>query len=439
MTPMPSRRNVFSCWAMAALALVASALAQGVSPEALDAAVEGAAPEIIALRQQIHQHPELGNREFKTAALVSEHLEELGFDVRTEVGHTGVVALLTGGRPGPVVAVRADMDALPVTEDTDLPFKSEVRTTYLGQDVGVSHACGHDIHTAVGLGVASVLAAMRDQLPGSVKFIFQPAEEGPPPGEDGGAAMMLAEGALEDPRPEAIFGLHTFADMEVGQIGYTHGPAFAAVDQFIIKIRGRQAHGAAPHLSVDPIVMASQAVLALQTIRSRTLSPLEPSVITVGIVRGGERYNIIPAEVHLEGTVRTYSKEVQATVVRRMEEILDGITKASGGSYELDYQYRTPATLNDLDLGKATVPSLISVVGEDNVVELDPTMGGEDFAVFSNEVPGFYYRLGMVKPGTTSGGHHTPTFRADDSAVPVGMRVMSRVLIDYLERNVSTP
>lgn len=425
--------------AIAVLTCVFAWSAVAISPEELNAAVDHAAPQIIELRQQIHQYPELGNREFKTAALVAEHLRHLGFEVRTEVGHTGIVALLKGGLPGPVVAVRADMDALPVIEDTSLPFKSEVRTTYGGQDVGVSHACGHDIHTAVELGVASVLSSLKDQLPGTVKFIFQPAEEGPPPGEEGGAEMMLAEGALDDPRPSAIFGLHTLADMEVGQLGYTHGPAFAAVDQFIVKLRGRQAHGAAPHLSVDPIVMASQAVLALQTIRSRTLSPLEPSVITVGIVRGGERYNIIPAEVHLEGTVRTYSKETQAMVVQRMEEILGGIAESAGGSYELDYQYRTPATINDLELGKLTIPSLASVVGEENLVELDPTMGGEDFAVFSNEVPGFYFRLGMVKPGTTSGGHHTPTFQADNSAVPVGMRVMSRVLIDYLERVAATP
>ena len=405
--------------------------------ESIDDTVDRLAKEIITLRQHIHQNPELGNREFKTAELVAEHLRSLGLEVKTNIAHTGVVGLLRGGLPGPVVAVRADMDALPVTEATDLPFASKVRTNYLGKEVGVSHACGHDIHTAVQLGVASVLAAHREGLPGTVKFIFQPAEEGPPPGEDGGASMMFEQGVLEDPRPQMIFGLHAFADMQVGQVGYTSGPALAAVDHFVATIRGEQAHGAAPHLSVDPIVMASQAVLALQTIRSRNLPPLEPSVITVGIFRGGERFNIIPAEVHLEGTVRTYSAEVQDDVIRRMEEILDGITRAGGGSYELDYRKITPATINNPELTRLSLPSLVAVVGEGNVVELDPTMGGEDFAVFANEVPGFYYRLGMVAPGTTSGGHHTPTFRADDSAVPMGMRVMSRVVLDALERGAT--
>jgi len=409
-------------------------LPAAAEPAALAAAVAAHAPEIVELRHRIHQHPELGNRELETAKLVAEHLRALGLEVETGVAHTGVVALLEGGRPGPVVAVRADMDALPVTEDTPYPFKSTVRATYLGQEVGVMHACGHDVHTAVQLGVASVLAGMREELPGTVKFIFQPAEEGPPPGEEGGAELMFAQGVLDDPRPSAIFGLHTFSEMEVGKVGYTSGPAFAAVDQFIAKIRGVQAHGASPHYSVDPVVMASQAVLALQTIRSRNLPPLAPSVVTVGIIRGGERFNIIPAEVHLEGTVRTYDEEIRGTVERRMHEILDGVTRAGGGSYELDYQRGSPATVNDPALTELTAPSLGAVVGEENVEVLEPTMGGEDFAVFANAVPGFYYRLGVVKPGTVSGGHHTPTFMADDASVPVGMHVMSRVLLDYLGR-----
>ena len=399
----------------------------------IDQAVERFSDQIIAIRQQIHQHPELGNREVKTAQMVAEHLRSLGMEVTTGVAHTGVVAILKGGKPGPVVALRADMDALPVTEDTPFPFKSTVHTTYLGKEVGVMHACGHDVHTAVQMGVASVLASMRDELPGTVKFLFQPAEEGPPPGEEGGASLMLKEGALNDPRPSAIFGLHTFSDMPVGQVGYTIGPAFAAVDHFKIDIRGRQAHGAAPHKSLDPVVMAAQLVNALQTIRSRNLPPLEPSVVTVGIIRGGERFNIIPAQVHLEGTVRTYNPEVRDTVEQRMGEILDGIVvRAGGGSFELDYDRGTPATINQPELSSRTVPSLIAALGQENVIEIEPTMGGEDFAIFANEVPGFYFRLGMVKPGTESGGHHTPTFQADSSSVPVGMRVMSRVILDYL-------
>jgi len=398
----------------------------------LDAAVERHAPEAIALRHRIHENPELSNRETETAALVAERLRELGYEVETGVAHTGVVGVLRGGEPGPVVGVRADMDALPVTEATDLPFRSTKRTTFLGQEVGVAHACGHDVHTAVGLGVAAMLAGMRDELPGTVKFLFQPAEEGPPPGEEGGADLMIAEGALEDPRPEAIFALHAFPTLEVGEVGWIEGPTYAAVDQFVATLKGRQAHGAAPDLSVDPIVMGAQAVLALQTIRSRNLPPTEPSVVTVGIFRGGERFNIIPEAVHLEGTVRTYDPEIRATVERRMREILDGVARAAGGSYELTYENNAPATVNDPELARRMRPALAAAVGDENVVEVEPVMGGEDFAYFAQRVPGFYFRLGVVAPGTASGGLHTPTFRADDGAVPVGMRAMAGLVLAYL-------
>lgn len=423
------RRVLFSSLAVVFWCFAPNAAAQDAT---IDAAVERFAAETIEFRHFIHQYPELGNREFEAAARVAEHMRELGLEVRTGIAHTGVVGILRGGRPGPVVAVRADMDALPVTEDTPFPFKSTVRTTYLGQDVGVSHACGHDIHTAVQYGVVSVLASMRDQIPGTIMFIFQPAEEGAPPGEEGGAELMLREGAFEDPRPSAVFGLHAFAEMEVGKVGYTPGPALAATDHFKIKIIGKQAHGAAPHLSIDPVVMASQAVSAFQTIRARNLPPLEPSVVTVGLIRGGTRFNIIPDEVAMEGTVRTYSDEVRDAVERRMGEILQGITMAGGGSYELEYDRGVPATINDIELSERMVPTLERVVGKDNVDLLEPTMGGEDFSYFANEVPGFFFRLGMVKPGTTSGGHHTPTFQADDSSVPVGMRAMATLILDYL-------
>ena len=387
----------------------------------------------IELRHQIHQYPELGNREFKTAELVANHLKSMGIEVQTGVAHTGVIGILRGGKPGPVVAVRADMDALPVTEDTDFPFKSTVRTTYLGNDVGVMHACGHDIHTSVQLGVASVLSSIRNEIPGTVKFIFQPAEEGPPPGEEGGAELMVQENTMENPRPVAVFGLHALASMEAGKIGYTSGPAFAAVDHFIAKVKGKQAHGARPEESIDPVVMASEVVTAFQTIRSRSLNPREPSVVTVGIIRGGQRFNIIPSEVHLEGTVRTYSKKARDGVENRMDELLKGITSAYGGSYELDYDRGTPATINDPKLTAQVIPSLKRAIGRENVMEVPPTMGGEDFSFFANVVPGFYYRLGMVKPGTVSGGHHTPTFRADDSCIPVGMKAMSTLIIDFMK------
>ncbi len=436
--PAASRTATFA--AAATLAVMAAfAAAAPTSPAAaqnarVDAVLATVQDTIIRLREHIHQNPELGNREFNTAALVADHLRALDFDeVHTGIAHTGVVGILRGGRPGPVVAVRADMDALPVTEFTPYPFRSTVRTTYLGQEVGVSHACGHDIHVAVQLGVASVLAGMRDEIPGTVKFIFQPAEEGPPPGEDGGARMMVAEGVLQDPAPSAIFGLHSFAEMEVGKVGFTSGPALAAVDHFRVRILGLQSHGAAPHLGIDPIVMASQAVSAFQTIRSRNLPPLEPSVVTVGIIRGGTRFNIIPHVVEMEGTVRTYNPDVRDAVEQRMGEILAGITAAGGGTYELDYDRGTPATINDPALGERMLPTLARTVGAENVVDLDPTMGGEDFAYFANEVPGFYFRLGQVIPGGTSGGHHTPDFQADNSAVPVGIRAMTNLLLDYLE------
>ena len=398
----------------------------------IDKAISKNLNTIIDLRHQIHQYPELGNREYKTAKLVAKHLRSLGIKVETDIAHTGVVGVLKGNKPGPVVAVRADMDALPVTEETDLPFKSTVKTTYLDKEVGVMHACGHDIHTSVQLGVASVLASMKRSLPGTVKFIFQPAEEGPPPGEEGGAELMLKEGVFDNPKPSAVFGLHTHAALEVGELGLTIGPAMAAVDQFIITIKGKQSHGAYPHKSVDPIIMATEVVTAFQTIRSRSLSPLEPSVVTVGIIRGGERFNIIPEEVHLEGTVRTYDPEVQDMVEKRMNEILKGITLAYGGSFELNYERGTPATINNPELCKQMIPTLERVVGKDNLKMMDPVMGGEDFALFANEVPGIYYRLGVVKPGTTSGWIHTPTFRADDSSLEVGIRAMSNLVLDYL-------
>lgn len=410
--------------------LASPALAQDLAAR-IDQEVERAAPALVEIRHRLHQNPELSNRETQTAALVADHLRKLGLDVKTGVAKTGVLAVLRGGRPGPRIAVRADIDALPVTEETDFPFRSTKRDTFLGQEVGVAHACGHDIHTSSLLGVATVLTALKDQIPGTIQFIFQPAEEGPPPGERGGAELMLAEGAFSE-KPAAVFALHSFPDLPVGQVGFNPGPTMAAVDQFIARVKGKQAHGAYPHLSVDPVVLAAQAILALQTIRSRTLPAFEPSVVTVGIVRGGERFNIIPAEVHLEGTVRTYSEEARATVERRMREILDGVTRAGGGSFELDYKKNAPATVNDRALTETVRPLLERTLGADNVKVVEPSMAGEDFAYFANQVPGFFFRLGVVKPGTTSGGLHTPTFRADDSAVATGMRVMARLLVDYL-------
>ncbi len=417
----------------------APAVAQGDDPgsaleSSVDQAIERLTPEIVEIRHHIHQNPELSNRETETAALVAEHLRGLGLEVTTGIAHTGVVGVLEGGLPGPVVAVRADMDALPVTEQTDFPFASTKRTTFLGQEVGVAHACGHDVHTSVGLGVASALASVRDELPGTVVFVFQPAEEGPPPGEKGGAPLMLEEGLFERfPKPEAIFALHAFSDFRVGEVGINPGATMASVDQFRATIQGKQAHGAYPHLGIDPVVMAAQAVMALQTIRSRNLPATAPSVVTVGIIRGGERFNIIPEAVHLEGTVRTYDEGVRQRIEERMREILDGVTRAGGGSYELEYVNNAPATINDDELTAKARASLERTLGAEAVYTTEPTMGGEDFAFFAQQVPGVYFRLGVVAPGTESGAIHTPDFRASDDSVPVGMRAMAHLVLDFLQ------
>jgi amidohydrolase len=333
------------------------------------------------------------------------------------------------------VAVRADIDALPVTEATSLPFASKVRTTYLGQEVGVMHACGHDVHTAVQLGVATVLTAMKADVPGTVKFIFQPAEEGVPAGEEGGASLMVKEGVLQNPRPQAIFGLHAFSEMGVGDIGYSEGPALSAADTWEVKIIGRQAHGARPELSIDPIVAAAQFVEALQTIRSRTFSGHEPGVVTIGTIHGGQRHNIIPAEVTLSGTTRTFQPEMSTLAEARLRAILKGVTEAAGATGEVTrYERGAPATINQPELTRATVPSLERAVGKTHVSRIPPAMASEDFSYFANEVPGFFFRLGQVKAGTTSGDHHTPTFLADDSSIPVGIKTMSLVIVDYLSR-----
>lgn len=432
------RSTVIRRWGGVACGLVAiwhlgvfRADAQLVRSE-IDGAVERLAPGITEVRHRIHQHPELSNREVDTARLVADQLRILGLEVRTGIAHTGVVGLLKGGKPGRVIALRAEMDALPVTEDTALPFKSQVRTTYDGQQVGVAHACGHDVHTAVMLGVASVLAPLRDRLPGTVMFIFQPAEEGPPAGEDGGAELMLKEGLFRDLRPDALLGLHADANLPVGTVGYFSGPTNASADYFDVVITGKSAHAAWPQESVDPVVTAAQAVLALQTIRSRNLSPYEPSVITIAQIHGGIRDNIIPAEVRLRGTVRLFSRAVQEEVERRMREILEGITRAAGASYTLTYTRHTPPNVSNPSLVQAMVPTLIRLLGREHVVAPTPWMAADDFACLAAEVPAMFFALGTVKPGTTSGNNHTPTFLADDGAVSVGMRAMSHLVWDYL-------
>ena len=425
----------------AAVLLVGSAGLQAQTRDAqVRTATERIGPRLIELRHDLHRHPELGNRETRTAAVVARELQRLGFEVRTGIAKTGVVGILRGRRPGPVVGVRADMDALPVTEQTDLPFKSVETTTYLGRETGVSHACGHDIHVAVALGVAEVLRGMRERLPGTVVMYFQPAEEGPPPGEQGGAKLMIAEGVLRDPRPDLILALHANGDPpdeegdwdRVGRISYTPGPQYAASTRWRARVIGRQAHGATPHLGVDAIVTASQIVSGLQTIRSRTLSPFEPAVVTVGVFQAGDRNNIIAGEARLEGTVRTFNDSTTSLIKGRMHQIFAGGTAAAGARFELTFDDTTPVTVNDTVLARRFHPVLERAVGAQNVGIVPPETGAEDFSYFAREVPGFYFKLGAVRRGNTSGGHHTPTFRADDEAIAIGVRAMTALVLEAL-------
>jgi amidohydrolase len=420
--------------------LAFAGLLQAQADTNLRASVDRLAPRMIEIRQDLHRHPELGNRETRTAELVATELRRLGLEVRTGVAHTGVIGILRGGRPGPVVAIRADMDGLPVTEETDLPFRSVEKVTYLGREVGVSHACGHDIHVAAQLGVANLLAGMKGRIRGTVVFIFQPAEEGVPPGETGGARMMVQEGALTNPTPDLILAFHTNGDPpdeagddeRLGRVAYAPGPAMAASSRWSAKVIGVQAHGASPHLGVDAAVTASQIVLALQTIRSRNLSPFSTNVITVGVMRGGDRHNIVPGEMELHGTIRTFDPAVQDTIERRMREIFEGITRSAGASFTLEFDRSHPLTVNDTALARRFHPVLERAVGKDNVRIAPPVTGAEDFSYFAQQVPGLYINIGAVPAGKTSGGHHTPTFYADDATVPAAMRVMAALVLDVV-------
>jgi len=401
--------------------------------EALDAHAAAIESDVIEWRRDIHANPELSNREFRTAALVADHLRALGMEVRTEVAHTGVVGFLEGGKPGPVVALRADMDALPVTEMVDLPFASKVRTTYNGMEVGVMHACGHDNHVAILMGVASVLTTMKEDLPGSVKFIFQPAEEGAPAGEEGGADLMLREGAFENPRPEVIFGLHVWPN-RVGEISYLPGPFMASSDAMRIKVTGRQTHGAVPWGGVDPIVVASQIVLGLQTIASRQLDvTATPSIITIGTFHGGVRSNIIPDEVELSGTIRTFLPEVRRDIERRIRRTVEHIATSAGATADVEIDYGYPVTVNDPELTMQMLPSLERV--SDSVKQTAKITGAEDFSYFANEVPGLFIFLGVAPPDAdlaTVPRNHSPYFFADENALLTGVRALASLSVDYM-------
>jgi amidohydrolase len=397
------------------------------------AAVDAMRERLIAQRRDFHMHPELSNREERTSKVVADRLRAIGFtDVRTGVAKHGVVATLIGGKPGAVVAVRADMDALPIQEVNDVPYKS--------QTPGVKHACGHDAHTAIELGVAEVLYGMRDRIPGTVKFIFQPAEEGAPSGEEGGAKLMIKEGALENPRPHAIFGLHTNPNAEAGQMIYVSGAFMASSDRIIITVRGKQSHGAQPHLGVDAIVVSAQIINALQTIPSRRIRALDPVVLTIGTIHGGVRNNVIAQEVKMEGTLRTLNNDVRDRVIELMKTEIAGIAQASGATAELVMDDGNYATYNEPALVEQTLPVMKRVLGEQNVIKGEPLMPAEDFSAFQKVIPGFYYHLGTGnKARGITAAWHTPDYDIDERSLEVGVKLMSNVLLDYLERNRTRP
>ena len=414
------------------------------TPFASDAAVAAAAdkaePRVIAWRRDFHQNPELGNREVRTAKVVADHLRALGFDsVREKVAHTGVVGVLKGGLPGPVVALRADMDALPVAEEVDVPFKSTVRAQWNGMDCGVMHACGHDAHTAILMGVAEVLAGMRERIPGTVKFLFQPAEETPPVGEEGGAKLMVEQGCLKDPDVAAVFGLHITSIYPTGKIGYRSGPMMASADRFRIFLRGVQTHGAMPWRGIDPIVIGSQVVLGLQTIVSRRMDiTKEPSVVTVGVFQGGVRQNIIPDDVKLEGTIRTFDEGQRTEIQEHVKHLTTMIAQAGGAKAQVFIDRGYDVTVNHPGLTDWSVPVLGRIAGDANVSVVDKICGSEDFSCYQKEVPGFFYFVGCTPPdrdAATAAPNHSPRFFVDEDCLKLGVKTLSALAFDWLAAN----
>ncbi|PJJ53057.1 amidohydrolase [Hymenobacter chitinivorans] len=393
--------------------------------------------KVIAWRRDFHQNPELGNEETRTAGIVAAHLKSLGLEVQTGVGRTGVVGILRGGKPGPVVALRADMDGLPVTETSGVPFASTVKATYLGQPVGVMHACGHDAHMAMLMGAAEVLSQVKKDLPGTIKFIFQPAEEGSLPGVVGGAKLMIQEGVLEKPKVDAVFGLHINAQTEVGNLSFRPGGEMAASDRFTIKVIGKGAHGARPWSSVDPVVTAAQIIVGLQTIVSRQVNLTDDAaVVTVGTVKGGVRYNVIPADVELSGTIRTFNKKAQEQVWAAIRRTATGIAESAGATVEVDIVPYVPVTFNDLPLTAKMLPTLQRVAGgAAHVQEVKVNTWAEDFSLYQEKVPGVFVFLGGMRKGgdvATTADHHTAGFTLDESGFTLGVKTLATLAADYL-------
>lgn len=395
-------------------------------------------PKVIEWRRHLHQYPELSNREFKTAEYIAKYLRTLNLEVQTGVAHTGVIGILRTGKPGPVVALRADMDGLPVIERADLPFASKEKSTYQGQNVGVMHACGHDTHVAMLMGAARVLTQMKDQLKGTVVFIFQPAEEGAPPGENGGAKMMVEEGVLKNNKVDVIFGLHINSATEAGSIRYKPGGALAAADRFVITVKGKQTHGSTPWTGVDPVIVAAQIIQGLQFIVSRqTELTKEAAVISIGRIQGGVRNNIIPEEVEMEGTIRTLDKDMQAKLHADIHRTATNIAESMGATAEVEIFKYVPVTYNDPKLTDEMLPIIIATAGRENIILSRAITGAEDFSFFAREVPGLFLFVGGMKPGqdpATAAPHHTPDFIIDESGMLLGVRTLCNLTLDYISR-----
>jgi len=406
----------------------------------IESRVDKIEQQIIEWRRYFHEHPELSNREFKTSAKIADYLQSLGLDVQTGVAHTGVVGLLKGANPGPVVGLRADMDALPVTERTDVPFASHIKSTYNGQNVGVMHACGHDTHVAILMGVATVLSQMKEQLHGSVKFIFQPAEEGAPPGEEGGAKLMVKEGVLENPHVDAIFGLHINSATEVGTIKYRPGGMMAAADRLKIIVHGKQTHGSTPWTGVDPIVVSAQIINGLQTIVSRQTALTEDAaVLSIGSIHGGVRNNIIPEKVELIGTIRTFNTDMQKKIHDKIYLTATKIAESAGATAEVEITNGAPVTYNDPNLTKEMIPTLQRVAGKENVILRKAITGAEDFSYYQQKIPGFYFFLGGMPRGmdpAKAPPHHTPSFYIDESGLKLGVRALTYLTLDYMNEHI---
>ena len=414
------------------------------APARIEQLAKGIEPKVIEWRRHFHQYPELSNREVKTSAKIAEHLRSLGIEVKTGVAHTGVVGLLKGGKPGPVIALRADMDALPVTERNGLPFASKEVTTFNDQEVGVMHACGHDTHMAILMGVAEILASMRQDIKGTVKFIFQPAEEGSPKGEEGGAELMVKEGVLDNPKTDVIFGLHISSQTQLGKITYRSGGLMASVNDMKIVVKGRQAHGAAPWTAIDPIVVSAQIINNLQTIVSRNLDVTQNAgVVTVGSIHGGVRSNIIPEQVEMWGTIRALSAEDEKLLISRVKQIATKTAEANNATVDVEIPYSShyPVTFNNVELTQKMIPSLKKAAGDENVLVIAPHTGAEDFSFFQEKIPGLFFFVGArpadVDPANAP-SHHTPDFMIDERGMLTGIKAMLQLTLDYAEMSAPT-